>query len=109
LSGTSWPSTIAVHSPATTRKSSWVSSEWYIVLRSPGSIVWRLIPKSGNQCGLSGSKFVERPQPGAALQTDSVALRTNQPSLTGRLPAGVSSSSASRGTVGRSWGVIDAA
>ena len=42
-SGRSSPSTISSASPASTRKSSWSSSQWYIAIASPGASVTRLI------------------------------------------------------------------
>ena len=47
-SGRSTPSMITRHSPESTRKSSWASSEWYFPFGSPGCSTWMLIPISGN-------------------------------------------------------------
>ena len=76
-------STIAVHEPRRTRKSSCASSAWYSVERSPGSITERWIPTCSNRPS-SGSRRHRFPNPARSTQRASAspALTTNHVSVT---------------------------
>src|SRR5437764_4993083 len=109
-SGRSWSSMIRTHVPASTRKSSWHGSAWYIPFGVPGSRTTRVWPSCSNGCGTASGRSISTRRllsntqrlPRASLRTHAASptLTTNQPGLTGASPEPTSSSRASSTIVG---------
>src|SRR4051794_30028419 len=105
FSGRSCSSMISTHSPASTKKSSWPDSAWYMPDGLPGSSaasVNPVLPKcSGCRSGRSAStrSVLSNPHrpPNASCRTHaaSPALTTNHPGVVGASPDPTSSSRAS--------------
>jgi hypothetical protein len=92
------PSMMSIASPASTRKSSWSDSQWYIAIGSPGPRSVRLIPscmKSVAPSKPAPSNSHSTPRPFRSHHCVSHAFRTNQPSPFGTRPRSVGTSSAS--------------
>src|SRR4051794_17385921 len=98
-------STSSRHVPASTRKSSWLDSAWYMPVGLPGSSTASVNPTCSNCCGSSSGRCestrpllskTQRP-PNASFRSHaaSATLTTNQPGLTGASPEPTSSSLAS--------------
>src|SRR5829696_8239419 len=79
------PSATRIASPATTRKSSWASSAWYMAPGWPGWRTLTLIP-SWSKRAFSPSKKQAEPSSAVWYQRASRAFRTNQPSPAGWSP-----------------------
>src|SRR3954462_2322583 len=91
--------------PASTRKSSWLDSAWYMPVGLPGSSTASVNPTCSNCCGSSSGRSestrpllskTQRP-PNASFRSHaaSATLTTNQPGLAGARPEPTSSSLAS--------------
>src|SRR3954469_14093024 len=94
FSGRSSPSINSKHSPASTRKFSWLASRWYRPLASPGCSTASVKPTSGKPTSLP-SKMQASPSTSLVTQAASGMLTTNQPSVTGARPVSSRSSRAS--------------
>ena len=106
--GRSSPSITRSASPASTRKSSWSASQWYIAIGSPGASRVRLMPSSWKSVAPSKpapSNSQRTPRPSRRHHWASRALSTNQPSPLGTRPCSRVTSCAS-GTIGKPSGPV---